>query len=204
MIVLLNGIPGVGKTTVGGLLRDMLPGPCVFIDLDRFLEMLSPRYVGEQPPADQGFLFARGNDGVVHLSLGPIAKSFLSGFHNVVREFASANINVVVAHLMLNQEMLDECVSLWSAYPVLFVGLFCSWEVAEQRVLKRGGLALGLARATFATLNAHRIYDLELDTSAMEPNESAIRIRQCVLSGSQGGAFEQLVRISAAKRSSAG
>ena len=198
-IVLLNGVPGVGKTTIGALLRDMLPGPWIFIDLDRFLEMLSPRYVGEKTPADQGFLFSRGNNGVVDLTLGPVARNFLSGFHNVVREFASANLNVVVADLILNREMLDECVSLWTGHRVLFVGLFSTWEVAEQRVRKRGGLALGLARATFAALHSHRLYDLELDTSVIEPSESAMRIREVILDGAEGGAFERIARLNAAR-----
>ena len=61
--------------------------------------------------------------------------------------------------------------------PVLMVGLRPPREIAERREQERGNRGPGGAPAFYDLVHRHVIYDLELDTSLLSPEECARQIK---------------------------
>ena len=59
---------------------------------------------------------------------------------------------------------------------VVWVGIRCSAEVAEDRNRVRGDRFLGLARAQTAMVHLHTRYDFEIDTTTRTPAEAILEL----------------------------
>jgi chloramphenicol 3-O phosphotransferase len=77
-------------------------------------------------------------------------------------------------------------------FHVLFVGVRCSLEIAEQRERERGDRIEGLARFQYPLVHSHGTYDFEVDTSTSSPTVCANQIKQFLQDGSAPKAFHIL------------
>jgi chloramphenicol 3-O phosphotransferase len=75
---------------------------------------------------------------------------------------------------------------------VLFVGLRLPRELAERRERERGDRGPGGAAAFYDLVHAHAVYDLELDTSVLSPEECALQIKNALGNPSRMQAFRRL------------
>ena len=100
--------------------------------------------------------------------------------HRTVAALAGAGLDVIVDHVLLEPEWLAECRRLWAGYDVLFVGVRCPLEVVVERERARQDRTIGQAEAQFAVIHAAGGYDLEVDTSVLDPGEAARRIAAAV------------------------
>jgi chloramphenicol 3-O phosphotransferase len=70
----------------------------------------------------------------------------------------------------------DDWVVALAGLDVVWVGIRCSAEVAEERNRVRGDRFAGLARAQTATVHQHPRYDFEIDTTTQGPAEAVLEL----------------------------
>lgn len=209
-IVIVNGTSGSGKTTTCAAFARRSEEPYLMFGMDLAVGMLMPaRYTMFGAMKEQGYQ---------PTSYGPVCTRALAAMDAMVAAASKVGQNVVVDHLMfVDPPVLQDCIWRLTQAPVLFVNLKPSRDVLEKRVrerkidfippscqeaiegsgpefLKQMGEQLAAATPWFYDhAYANDIYDLELDSSAMTPEDVSDRIQQRLAQGS-GTAFEELRR----------
>ncbi len=178
-IIFLNGTSSAGKTTIARALQDTLETAYMRASLDDFFNLYPEKLL--QPKNEE--------EAQVFMRLIP---QVVSGFHRSIAAFASTGNNVIVDHVLEEEVWLKECVAAWEDYDVLFVGVKCPLDVAEQREKDRGDRSIGLARYQFERVHRHNLYDLELDTSALTVEECVAKIMTLIHNEPQKTAFQEL------------
>lgn len=190
-VIFLNGTSSAGKTSIARLLQEQLHVPYLYIALDTFLDMFPPHWVetsdgfGEPPSSSE-------NNSKITLHFGPVAQRLFSGYHRSIAACAMTGNNVIVDHVLLEPQWLQECVTLLSDLSVFFVGVRCPLDVLEVRERERGDRMPGLARVQFDRVHANVLYDLEVDTSLASPQECVVRITNALRKPPLPNAFQQL------------
>jgi chloramphenicol 3-O phosphotransferase len=181
-IILLSGASCSGKTSIARALQELMDEPSLHVGLDHF-EAMQPRKQGKR----------------IHVFYGQgiREKDLVHVMHQCVAAFASAGVNVVNEHIVLERRWLKDAVDRLSAYTVLFVGVCCPVEELErrERERERSNPSSGQAARQFhqlASLHAQDTYDLALDTSTLTPEECAIRIKRRLEEGAPPTAFRRL------------
>ncbi|MGA5763998.1 phosphotransferase-like protein [Nonomuraea bangladeshensis] len=170
-LVLLNGTPSSGKTTVAKALQEELAEPFFHCSLDE----LRGGYQGRHWLQDHGgVLFRRVLDGYLHL-----LRSLTLLGHDVISE------------AVITPQMLDHYLALFEGIPVLFVGIRCPLEEVERRERGRTD-RMTSAPPLDEPVHAHGCYDLEVDTSVQGPAEVAELISAALANPPVVSAFEQL------------
>jgi len=167
-------------------------------------------------PAKYTMFGTHKEQGYQPTSYGPVCMQALSAMHAMIAAAARTGQNVVVDHLMfVDPPVLQDCVWRIADVPVLFVNLKPSRDVLNARVRGRridfipppireamdtAGPEIVAAFAEqlgdagpwfYEHAYANDIYDLELDSSAMSPDEVCARI-EARLSEGPGTAFARL------------
>ena len=156
-IILLNGTSSAGKTTLARALQARLETPYLHVCIDAFEEMM-PK----------------------HLASGEVFARILSGFHHSIRALALASNDLIVDHVLVEDEpplgWVPECLGLIADFPVHLVGVRCPLGEAERREAARGDRPAGLARWQSERMHRRVTYDVEIDTSCYAPDEAAAAI----------------------------
>lgn len=207
-IVVVNGTSGSGKTTTCTTFARRAQEPYLMFGMDLLVGTLFPaRYTMFGSMKDVGYS---------PMSYGPMCMKALSAFHEMIAAASRTGQNMVVDHLMfVDPPVLQDAIWRMTDVPVLFVNLKPRREVIEIRVRNRKidfipppiqeamsaagpeileALGEELANATpwlYEHAYANDIYDLELDSSAMTPDEVCQRI-EARLNQGPGTAFTQL------------
>ena len=177
-VILINGTSSSGKTTLVRALQAALPDPWLEIGIDRFVFALPKRYL-DQPLWSEVFRYVRpdgATDGPFRIETGALGRRLVSGMHRTVAALADSGLDVIVDHVLLESEWLDECRRLWAPFDVLFVGVRCPLEVVVERERSRRDRTIGQAAAQFEVVHRAGGYDLEVDTSRLGPEEAAARV----------------------------
>ena len=101
-IILLNGTSSSGKTTIARTLQEKLTQAYMYVSVDDFFHMYPERYLN---PTNQ-------DEALVLANLIP---SVVSGFHKSVAALARSGNNIIVDHVLQEDEWLRECVENWAA-----------------------------------------------------------------------------------------
>jgi chloramphenicol 3-O phosphotransferase len=176
-IVLLNGTSSAGKTVVARDLQRTLEPRWLYLEFDQFVEMLTDAVPDSASEAD-------GDD------LGPW---LADGWYRVVGGVAASGFDLIVEDVILEPYRLEAAIRLLTPFDVTFVAVRCPLEVAVQRERDRGDREIGLVRRQFNLVHADRVYDCEIDTSALTPEASVAAIRRVVDHGG-GRAFDLMER----------
>jgi chloramphenicol 3-O phosphotransferase len=196
-IIVLNGTSSSGKTTIARALQSMMNESYMITGLDHFLERLSPWFVvatdGGSAGAASGFSVVLGPDGKMsRLDIGPDGFAFVAATYRAMRELAAAGVSLIVDDIIYDPRVLKSAVSILHESRPLFVGLHCPLGVALEREGSRDDRRIGGA-AVFADLvHAHGRYDVELDTSTLDAEECAARIKDAVRGRLPRTAFRRL------------
>lgn len=144
-VVLLNGSPSAGKTTLAEAVQKASTTPLFHRSLDDFLA----GYLRHFREPDDGNLFDRVRTGYVQ-SLAQLA---IAG-------------NDIVAEAVIIPESVPLYINAFQDVPVMLVGVRCTLEVAQAREQARTDRSrLDLDVPWFETV--HQIpYDLEIDTAS--------------------------------------
>jgi chloramphenicol 3-O phosphotransferase len=150
---------------------------------ERFLPGIGLRPGGERP------------------DLEPPVVTLYSALYDSIAVYSRLGLNVVadVGHhdaYSTPRGILPDCARRLSGLPVLFVGVRCPLEVIMERRRATWGDAAGPAplpvRRWQEAVHVPGIYDLEVDTSVMNPEACADVIRGRLEDGPPGTAFQRL------------
>jgi chloramphenicol 3-O phosphotransferase len=193
-IVILNGVPRSGKSSIARALvaRD---GGWINLGVDaamaatpaELLPGIGLRPGGERP------------------DLEPAVQRLYAGLFAQIAGEAHAGRDVVVdvgLHESYSRPLgiLDEAMRQFHGLPVLFVGVRCPIEVimARRNADPQGGYyAAGdgipePVRRWQHAVHAGKVYDLELDTSELSPQQCVERIAQALAAPAGPSAFERM------------
>ena len=202
-IVILDGAPRAGKTSIAEVIRDTFDGVWMNLGVDVFSHGVTPkRYqpgVGLRPGPGP----YRGGDRPELEALVPVLYAAL---YESIAAHSRLGLNVVCDvghHGAIHRHVLPDCARRLAGLPVLFVGVRCPIEEIMRRRNLAGpnaGYAVGSpeepvpAPVLLWQEEVHKpgIYDLEVDTSRLSPEDCADQIRKRLAEGPPGSAFAQL------------
>ena len=180
-IIVINGTSSSGKTSIMRILQERLDPPYLDMGVDRFIFMLPKRYL-QRPLWDDVLGLAD--------HAGSAGQLLFSGMHHAIAALSTADLNVLVDHVLVEKQWVDECARLFCDLPAYLVGIQCPLEVLEARERSRKDRTLGQARLQFPVIHKYAKYDLEIDTSLLTPGQCAERIIERLQS--PPAAFHQL------------
>lgn len=182
-IIFINGTSSSGKTSIVKALQAQMETPYLDAGLDRFLWMLPSRYL-DRPLWDDVLGLAS--------EAGQTGHTLVRGMHRAIEILARSGNNVVADHVLVEPEWTADCADLFWELPAYLVGVRCPLAILEERERARRDRTLGQAKAQYPLVHAHDIYDLEVDTSVLSPQECAAAIIERVTTGGPPTAFYQL------------
>jgi chloramphenicol 3-O phosphotransferase len=166
-VILLNGTSSSGKTTIARALQEKLREPYMYVSIDDFFHLYPERFLNPTSREEAN-------------ALARLIPAVVSGFHRSIASIAQSGNNIIVDHVLQEQEWLKECIESWLGFDVLFVGVKCPLEIVEEREKERGDRNVGTARYQFERVHSHGLYDLEIDTSILSVEECIERIMELI------------------------
>lgn len=144
--------------------------PFVHLSFDTYLDLLPERFL----EAEGIFL---SNKPLSEIPTQPPADGLYSGlvegFHRTLAAMASTGLDIIIDHAIKNEAWFLECYTQLHTYNVYFVGLHCAAQILEAREIERGDRPIGLSRAHNRAVHTNMVYDLELDTGELNPEQCA-------------------------------
>ena len=196
-IVILNGAPRSGKSSIAAVIQETFDGLWMNVGVDRFMQMTPARYqpgIGLRPGGERP-------------DLEPVIVRMYYAMYASVAAHSRAGLNVVVDvdHHDAYAEprgILPSCARMLVDLPVLFVGVRCPIDVIMERRRatwpgnspEDGSIPEPVQRWQ-ETVHIPGIYDLEVDTSRLSPEECVELIRQRLDSNLPGTACQRLAAM---------
>jgi len=197
-IIILNGTPRSGKSSIAAVIQDTFDGLWMNLGVDRFMQMTPSRYlpgIGLRPGGERQ-------------DIEPLVPILYRAMYDSIAAHSRLGLNVVVdvGHhdaYAIPRGILPDCARRLGSLPVLFVGVRCPIEMIMKRRQATGwsaGSAAGAAvpppvRLWQQEVHIPGIYDLEIDTSSLSPDECARVIRQHLEHGPTPSAFRRLAAM---------
>jgi chloramphenicol 3-O phosphotransferase len=190
-IIILNGPSASGKSSIQNELQKKFKPLYLKVGIDSFFDALiaepnlsSFAETKEMSQyANNGELIRRvriikdaeGNQ-IVPLEIGPAGDRIMSGMHYSIAAYANRGNNLIVDYILYKPEYLPDLVEALQSNRVYFIGIKAPLAILEERERKRGTSPIGHARSHYNTVHKDMIYDLELDVSETNPEQSAQKI----------------------------
>lgn len=193
-VVILNGAPRSGKSSIARAL--MAEGPWINLGVDVQMSMLPETLkpgIGLRPGGERP-------------DLEPHVQRLYAALFDAIAGYSRSGLDVV-SDLGIHDDysrplgILPDAVGRLAERPVLFVGVHCPLEVIIDRrnAAPMGGLyATGETAVVPATrwqdaVHAHRVYDLEIDTSLTSAVQAAEMILTALDRPPTAHAFHRMV-----------
>lgn len=198
-IVVLNGAPRSGKSSIVAAIQDNFDGIWMNLGVDVFARRVTPtRYqpgIGLRPGGERP-------------DLEPFVVASYAAMYDSIAAHSRLGLNVVVdvGHhdsYSVRRSILSRCVKRLEGLPVLLVGVRCPIEVIMER--RRASPVVQYVigspdepipepvRRWQREVHEPGIYDLEVDTSQLSPEECAAQIRRRLGATPRPTAFQQLL-----------
>ncbi len=193
-IVLLNGVPRSGKSSIAAAVQNSFDGVWMNIGGDRFKAMTPDRYqpgIGLRPGGERP-------------DLEPLVVTLYQGLYEAIAAHSRLGLNVVADiwhhdNYAEPRGLLAASARRLAGLPVLFVGVRCPIDVIMARRLATWGAGYASDGSVPAPVNRFQhdihvpgVYDLEVDTSILSPEACADQIRQRLDAGPPPSAFQRL------------
>jgi chloramphenicol 3-O phosphotransferase len=185
-IIILNGASSSGKTSLLRALQDACETPLLDLGIDRFIWALPGRYL-DRPLWDD--VLGRADQA------GETGHRLVSAMHHAIRSAALQGWRVIADHVLIEPAWLEEAACLFIDLPVWLVGVRCPLETLEARERARRNRTLGQARRQFELIHRPGIYDVEVDTSVLSPEQAAAVVLARVRSGNPPAALAEINRL---------
>jgi chloramphenicol 3-O phosphotransferase len=196
-IVILNGAPWSGKSTIGEALQDSVSGTWVNLGVDASVRSIPERLrpgIGLRPGGERP-------------DLEELVVVLYAVLYESIAAHARLGVNVVVdvghhESYSRPRHVLGDCARRLTGLPVLFVGVRCDMDVIWQRREESWGQKVDTAEEELLaaverwqqTVHAHGGYDLDIDTSVLTPAQCVQILASRLREGPSGIAFERLAR----------
>jgi len=193
-IVILNGAPRAGKSSIAAAVQAELPGPWINLGVDaqnRALPKTLLPGIGLRPGGERP-------------DLEPVVVRLYTALYQTIAAHARQGFDVVVDvghhdHYSRPLGILPACARLLGGLDVLFVGVHCPLDVIMARrnaqpdslYVKGEGVPAPVQRWHDA-VHVPGIYDLELDTGRLSPSDCVARIGQALAAPPRPTAFARL------------
>jgi len=193
-IVLLNGVPRAGKSSIAAAIQASFPGVWMNLGLDNFKAMTPQRY---QP----GIGLRPGGEAP---DLEPLVVTLYLAMYESIAAHSRRGVNVVadVDHhdgFSVPRGILPACARVLTGLPAYFIGVHCPIEVVMARRQATWGRSYAedgsIPRPVLLfqeLVHIPGVYDLEVDTSVMSPEASAEAIRVRIDAGPAPTALQRL------------
>lgn len=195
-IVVLNGAPRSGKSSIVRVIQETFDGPWMNLGVDVFVRSVTPTRF--QP----GIGLRPGEPD--HIA-APLVPAMFAALYDSIAAHSRAALHVVADLGHHDAAVLADCARRIEALPALFVGVRCPIEAIMER-RNRGEIGRerdylrGTARDPIPApvqrwqraVHIPGIYDLEVDTSLLSPEECALAIRERLDDGLPPTAFHRL------------
>ncbi|CAG7616760.1 chloramphenicol phosphotransferase CPT family protein [Paenibacillus allorhizosphaerae] len=193
-IVILNGTPRSGKSSIAAVIQNTFEGVWMNMGVDRFMQMTPERYqpgIGLRPGGERP-------------DLEPLIATLYRAMYESIAAHSRLGLNVVVdvGHhdvYSIPRGILPNCALQLKGLPVLFVGVRCPLEVVMERRRATWGASTPddgsvpkPVRLWQQAVHEPGIYDIEVDTSAMSSEECAAVIRNRLNDDAPSTAFRRL------------
>jgi chloramphenicol 3-O phosphotransferase len=199
-IVILNGAPRSGKSSIAEAIQETFDGPWMNLGVDIWVRHVTPpRYrpgIGLRPGGERPDLedFVAASYAALYESIASHSRQGLNVVSDVGHHDAYSTPRGIVA----------KCARRLAGLPVLFVGVRCPLEVIMQRrdagqpgredTYVTSAVSGKVPKPVLAwqhEVHVPGIYDLEVDTAVLSPQECAEAIRNRLTQG-PGTAFSHL------------
>jgi chloramphenicol 3-O phosphotransferase len=196
-IVILNGAPRSGKSSIVAAIQDTFDGVWMNLGVDVFVrEVTPPRYrpgMGLRP-------------GEAAHPVAPLVPTLYAALYDSIAAHSRVGLNVVVDVGHHDASVLVDCARRLVGLPVLFVGVRCPIDVIMQRRNvgqpgREGVYATGTEDEPVPPPvrrweeEVHRwTYDVEVDTSLLSPADCAEAIRTALVSRRTPSAFARIAQ----------
>jgi chloramphenicol 3-O phosphotransferase len=147
----------------------------LYFGLDVFLAALPPPLHG----ADEGVSFASTSTDhgiAATIRVGSQAVTSLSACHRAMAELVRQGSSVVLDEVLLSSALRDSYLAAFSGLELLLVKVWCHPSVAAAREVSRADRVRGLSAGTAEGLHEGITYDLEIDTTHLQPEDCAALI----------------------------
>ena len=193
-IVLLNGVPRAGKSSIAAAIQASFAGVWMNLGLDNFKAMTPERY---QP----GIGLRPGGEAP---ELEPLVVTLYLAMYESIAAHSRRGVNVVadVDHhdgYSVPRGILPACARLLGGLPAFFIGVRCPIDVVMARRQATWGRSYAedgsIPRPVLlfqALVHIPGVYDLEVDSSEMSPQACAEAIRVRIDEGPPPTALQQL------------
>jgi chloramphenicol 3-O phosphotransferase len=198
-IVILNGAPRSGKSSIVAVIQETFEGPWMNLGVDVFVREVTPkRYrpgMGLRPGEEKH-------------ELTPLVPVLYAALYDSIAAHSRAGLNVVVDVGHHDRKVLADSARRLSGLPVLFVGVRCPIEVIMERrnrgqAGREGEYAVGSESERIPppvqrweeAVHTPGIYDVEVDTSVLSPKQCAAVIRRRLEEGPEPSAFRRLAQL---------
>jgi chloramphenicol 3-O phosphotransferase len=198
-IVILNGTPRSGKSSIVTAIQESFDGPWMNLGVDVFVRHVTPKRY--RP----GMGLRPGEDGHELARLVPV---LYAAMYESIAAHSRTGLNVVVDVGHHDAKVLADSARRLAELPVLFVGVRCPIEVIMERrnagqVGREGEYVIGSKAEPIPApllrwqrdVHIPGIYDLEVDTSLLSPEECAAAIRRRLEDGPPPSALRRLAEI---------
>jgi chloramphenicol 3-O phosphotransferase len=196
-IVILNGTPRSGKSSIAAAIQNTFEGVWMNLGVDGFKRMTPERYqpgIGLRPGGERP-------------DLEPLIVTLYRAMYEAIAAHSRLGLNVVVdvGHhdsYSVPRGILPACARQLSGLPVLFVSIRCPVKVVMERRRATWGVGNvddGSVPKPVSlwqhAVHLPGVYDLEVDTSLLSPEECADLIRQRLHDSPPPSAFQRLAAI---------
>ena len=177
-IVILNGVPRAGKSSIAAVIQETFDGPWLNLGVDVAREATPPRYqpgIGLRP-------------GEPDHPAASVVSLLYAGWYDGIAAHSRVGLNVVADFGHYDAAILADCARRIDGLPAYFVGVHCPIEVIMERrhASPSGGYAVGSPEEPVPApvqrwqdqVHVPGIYDLEVDTSVLTPEQCAAAIRE--------------------------
>ncbi|BCG73256.1 chloramphenicol phosphotransferase [Mesorhizobium sp. 113-1-2] len=199
-IIILNGAPRSGKSSIARAIQGSFDGPWINLGVDSYEQITPPRLrpgIGLRPGGERP-------------DLEVFVPRLYAALYESIAAHSRLGLNVVtdVGHHDAYSKPLGclaDCARRLAGLPALLVGVRCPIEIIMAR---RAASEAGRGYVTGSSDDpvplpvrlwqdaVHRpgLYDLEVDTSVLSPEQCAQAIRQRLRDGAQPSAIEGLAQ----------
>jgi chloramphenicol 3-O phosphotransferase len=196
-IIVLNGAPRSGKSSIAHAIQQSFEGVWVNLGVDV--------YMAATPQLSPGIGLRPGGE---RPDLEPLLPTLYAGLYESIAAHSRLGLNVVADlghHDFYSTPLgiLPDCARRLAGLPALLIGVRCPIEVimARRNADSHGGFYETGAVAPVAVtrwqdaVHTPGIYDLEVDSSVLAPEQSAAAIGTLLQNWPKPSAFEKLAKL---------
>nr|WP_314899184.1 AAA family ATPase [uncultured Deefgea sp.] len=163
-VIILNGTSSSGKTSIAKALQELLPQQYLSFSIDSILYAL--------PASD----LQQMKQGAPITRAGYDWPSLVRGYHYCLPALLQAGCHLLIDNAWCDRNEKRELLTELAGYSVALIGVHCDIEIAQAREQARGDRAIGLVTWQAPIVHQDMTYDIEIDTTSIEPQALAIKL----------------------------